>query len=121
MTSATLSQNQSRKTFQKGKTGSWNVDGDILNSPLSSKTNENLMVKGLPQINNQNPLESLEASAQMMLRMIPRTRGGTRILFTSYTDLHYIKETLQMHLDPDQHPIMVQGEGELALSTGTRI
>ena len=111
MTSASLSQNNTLENFQK-KTGTLEVSGDLLNSPFNyAKQVTILAVRGLPEIQDANPYAFLDASGKTLHKFIQRTHGGTLILFTSYTDLHYIKGFLQMELDLKQTPIFAQGEG----------
>ena len=111
MTSATLSQSNTLENFQK-KTGTLEISGALLDSPFDyAKQVKIFIIRGLPGIQDPNPNAFLDASGKTLLQFIQRTTGGSLILFTNYTDLYYIKELLQMELDPQDNPVLAQGEG----------
>ena len=111
MTSATLSQSNTLENFQK-KSGTLEVSGDLLDSPFNyAKQVKIFTVRGLPEIQDANPYAFLDASSKALLKFIQDNNGGTLILFTSYNDLHYIKEFLHMQLDLEKTPIFAQGTG----------
>lgn len=109
LTSATLATNNSLENF-KNRIGADKEEGLIENSPFDYEKNTQIFIaKDAPEPIQGNLNEYRAFLAKAILTSIPKTTGGTLILFTSYADMHSVSEGIENYLTEMGRPLMVQG------------
>lgn len=110
LTSATLASNNTLDNF-KQRIGATHEKELIENSPFDYEKNTQILItKNSPEPSQSDPSPYRQFLTQAILSGIPQTPGGTLALFTNYSDMHTIAETLENHLPALNRPLFVQGK-----------
>lgn len=111
LTSATLATNNTLDNF-KSKIGADNEEGFIETSPFDYEKNTQIwIVKDAPEPTQTTLVEYRNFLCSALLKTIPKTQGGTLILFTSYADMYAVfREIDHKILNELKRPLFVQGQ-----------
>lgn len=111
LTSATLATNDSLNTF-KNRIGANNEEGLIETSPFDYEKNTQIFIaKDAPEPVQDNLPQYRKFLSYAIMTAIPKTQGGTLVLFTSYADMHAVFTEIENHLPQVARPLWVQGQG----------
>lgn len=109
LTSATLATNNSLDIF-KLRIGAIHEEGLIENSPFDYEKNTQIFIaKDSPEPTQDNLTSYRKFLAKAVLSSIPKTLGGTLVLFTNYSDMHFIANEIEADLSNIGRSLWVQG------------
>lgn len=110
LTSATLATNDSLDNF-KNRIGANHEEGQIENSPFDYEKNTQIFIaKNAPEPIQGSLPEYRKFLSNAILTSIPKTQGGTLVLFTSYADMHAVFSEIENHMPQLARPLWVQGQ-----------
>lgn len=110
LTSATLATGNSLENF-RSRTGAENVEGLIENSPFDYEKNTQIfIVKDAPEPVQGNLEEYRKFLVKAVIDSIPKTDGGTLVLFTSYADMNSVAEGIKEDVLEMGRTLWIQGQ-----------
>lgn len=110
LTSATLATNNSLDNF-KNRIGANNEEGLIESSPFDYEKNTQIfIVKDAPEPTQGSLYEYRKFLSNALLTAIPKTNGGTLVLFTSYADMHAVFTQIENKIPELNRTLWVQGQ-----------
>lgn len=111
LTSATLATNSCLDNF-KNRIGALHEESLIETSPFDYEKNTQIFIaKDAPEPIQGSLEEFRKFLATAILRAIPKTNGGTLVLFTSYADMYAVAKEIEANLAEIARPLWVQGHG----------
>jgi ATP-dependent DNA helicase DinG len=107
LTSATLATAPGDFSHTQRRLGCDDADGIQLGSPFDHARQMRVIVdRSMPEPNDPSYVQRL---APRIAHLVQMTDGGAFVLFTSFSMLNQLANTLREHLAEDGHPVLVQG------------
>ncbi|MBK1879692.1 ATP-dependent DNA helicase [Pelagicoccus mobilis] len=111
LTSATLSIARDMQPF-KEKIGAENETSEMVDSPFDYENNTRIYVAtDVPVPSPQDKTLAIETLTDYIRYCVSKVSGGTLVLFTSYSDLRKVSDTLEAEFLKQGRPFFAQGQG----------